>query len=215
MSVLPPGPPDVQTLVCGPLSNNVYLVAGPDGRATAVDPGIDAAAAVLAALAARGWTLDQILATHQHFDHIAEAGALATATGAPIVAHRLEAAIMARPAHPLLFPDLEVPPAPVSRELYDGDALTMGGYAWRVLHTPGHTPGSICLHLPEHALLLSGDTLFARSYGRYDLPGGDPRLLRTSLERLAALPPETRVLPGHGPPTTIGAEPWLRHPPGL
>jgi hydroxyacylglutathione hydrolase len=214
-SAVPPAPPVVQTLVCGPLSNNVYLVAGADGRATAVDPGIDAAGAVRAALEARGWTLALILATHQHFDHIAEAGPLAAATGAPIAAHRLEAEIMARPAHPLLFPEMEVPPAPVSQELYDGDTVTMGGYAWRVLHTPGHTPGSICLHLPEHGLLLSGDTLFAGSYGRYDLPGGDPRLLRTSLQRLAALPPETRVLPGHGPPTTIGAESWLGHPPGL
>jgi glyoxylase-like metal-dependent hydrolase (beta-lactamase superfamily II) len=208
-------PPQLLTFVCGPLGNDVYLAAGPAGRAMVVDPGIGAREVVLEALAARGWTLDLILATHQHFDHIAEAGPLAEATGAPIAAHRLEAEIMGRAAHPLLFPDLEVPPAPVSRELYEGDVVTVDGVAWHVLHTPGHTPGSICLHLPEHDLLLSGDTLFAGSYGRYDLPGGDPRLLRDSLRRLAALPGRTRVLPGHGPPTTIRDEPWLRQPPGL
>ena len=211
----PPGPPTVLSFLCGPLANNVYLVAGAGGRAMAVDPGIGAQEVILAALAQRGWTLDLILATHQHFDHIAEAGPLAEATGAPIAAHRLEAELMGRPAHPLLFPQLEVPPAPVSRELYEGDEVPGDGYAWRVLHTPGHTPGSLCLHLPAHGLLLSGDTLFAGSYGRYDLPGGDPRLLRRSLQRLAALPPRTRVLPGHGPQTTIGSEGWLDHPPGL
>jgi glyoxylase-like metal-dependent hydrolase (beta-lactamase superfamily II) len=109
-----------------------------------------------------------------------------------------------------MFPQLEVPAAPVSRELLEGDTVAVDGFAFQVLHTPGHTPGSICLYLPERDLLFSGDTLFAGSYGRYDLPGGDGRLLRASLRRLATLPPRTRVLPGHGATTTIGAEDWLR-----
>jgi hydroxyacylglutathione hydrolase len=194
----------------GPVANNVYLVAGATGRALLVDPAMGSPPVIRAALQARVWTLDLILATHQHFDHIAEAGALAAETGSPIAAHRLEAEIMGKVTHPLMFPQLEVPAAPVSRELLEGDTVAVDGFAFQVLHTPGHTPGSICLYLPERDLLLSGDTLFAGSYGRYDLPGGDGRLLRDSLRRLATLPPQTRVLPGHGATTTIGAEEWLR-----
>jgi glyoxylase-like metal-dependent hydrolase (beta-lactamase superfamily II) len=235
----------VDTAALGPLGNNVYLVAVA-GRAMVIDPGLESPELVLAALRERGWTLDLILATHRHFDHIAGAGPLAEATGAPIAAHRLEAETMGRPTRPLLIPGMEIPPAPVSRELVEGATVPLGppvqgslGAAWpppgrgnasmppqasseagapppgpgvvafRVLHTPGHTPGSICLYLPERTLLFSGDTLFAGSFGRYDLPGGDPRLLRQSLHRLATLPPETRVLPGHGRETTLGAESWL------
>src|SRR5262245_39663101 len=101
-------PPSILKLVCGPLATNVYLVAGPTGRAMAIDPAMGSQRVLEEALVAHGWTLDLILATHQHFDHIAEAGALAAASGAPIAAHRLEAAIMARSSHPLLFPDLEI-----------------------------------------------------------------------------------------------------------
>ncbi|MDQ3703404.1 MAG: MBL fold metallo-hydrolase [Chloroflexota bacterium] len=194
----------------GPLNNNVYLLAAPSGGALAIDPAIGAQELLLAALRERGLTLVLILATHQHFDHIAEAGPLAAATGAPIVAHRLEAEIMGRGQHPLLFPELEVPPALVAQELVEGDTLALDAFVFQVLHTPGHTPGSICLYSPERALIFSGDTLFAGSYGRYDLPGGDSRLLRHSLRRLGALPAPTRVLPGHGAATTIGAETWLR-----
>ncbi|MGH2352143.1 MAG: MBL fold metallo-hydrolase [Chloroflexota bacterium] len=231
------GGPRIARFVCGPLGNNVYLVVDPETRrALVIDPAMDSAAVLLEALRGRaplpdasresgtsgkparpadtlgerGLTLELIVATHQHWDHVADAGPLAEETGAPIAAHRLEVGAMASPAHSLMFPDLQLPPARVSRELYEGDTVTLGAFAFRVLHTPGHTPGSICLHLQEHALLFSGDTLFAGSYGRYDLPGGDGRLLRDSLTRLASLPPETRVLPGHGEPTTIGGEDWLQ-----
>ncbi len=194
----------------GPLDNNVYLVASPSGRALVIDPAMGSQEALLAALRDRALTLDLILATHQHFDHVAEAGPLAAATGAPIAAHRLEAEIMGQGARPRIFPGPEISPAPVSRELSEGDTIVLDGLVLQVLHTPGHTPGSICLYSPQEALLISGDTLFAGGYGRYDLPGGDPRLLRDSLRRLGALPAATRVLPGHGAATSIGAEPWIK-----
>ena len=201
----------VERFVCGPLANNVYLVAdAASGRAIALDPALGAVAVVTEALRRRGQTLDLIVATHAHWDHVAEARALAEATGAPIAAHALDAALIARPAHPEMFPDLEIPAAPVARELHEGDTIALGASTWHVLHTPGHTPGSICLYCEEEGTLFSGDTLFAGSFGRFDLLGGDVRLLGASLRRLAALPPRTAVLPGHGEPTIIGKEAWLQ-----
>jgi glyoxylase-like metal-dependent hydrolase (beta-lactamase superfamily II) len=195
----------------GPLANNLYLIIVPhQARAMAVDAPPETLDVVLPAVREQGLALELVVATHSHWDHVAEAGALADATGAAIVAHRLDAPDLAQPRPSALFPEIRVPSAPVAREVDDGDLLTLGPLEVHVWHTPGHTPGSICLYLPRQGLLFSGDTLFAGSYGRYDLPGGDPGRLMASLRRLAALPAPTMVLPGHGPPTTIGDETWLR-----
>ncbi|HEX2033345.1 MAG TPA: MBL fold metallo-hydrolase [Chloroflexota bacterium] len=193
----------------GPLGNNSYLITVPGRRrALVVDAPSGIQEVLLPTLRERQLTLELIVTTHQHFDHVAEAGPLAAATGAGIAAHRLEGELAARTTSP--SGDPEGGPLPLSRELDDGDVVELQGVSLRVLHTPGHTPGSICLYLPQPPLLFSGDTLFAGSFGRYDLPGGDPHRLREALRRLAALPPPTRVLPGHGRTTTIGAETWLR-----
>lgn len=204
----------IETFVCGPLSNNVYLITAPGSQhALAIDPAIGATAVLLPALRERGLTLELVVATHAHWDHVAEARALMDATGAPLAAHRLDAPRIAHPVRPTLFPDMVVPPAPVARELEEGDTITLGQVRCQVLLTPGHTPGSLCLYLAEEALLWSGDTVFAGSFGRYDLPGGDADLLRASLLRLATLPGKTAVFPGHGPATSLEEEPWLRQPP--
>jgi glyoxylase-like metal-dependent hydrolase (beta-lactamase superfamily II) len=201
----------VERFGCGPLGNNVYvLTAAGSQEAIVVDPALGATEVVLPALRERHLRPVLIVATHAHWDHVAEAHAMAEATGATVAAHRLDAELISRPGHPMMFPELEIPPASVGRELYEGDTIELEGVELAVLHTPGHSPGSICLYAAAEATLLSGDTLFAGSFGRYDLPGGDVRLLRASLQRLAQLPPETRVLPGHGEPTTIGEEAWLR-----
>lgn len=205
---------EVITLVCGPLGNNVYVVAATQhGEALVVDPAMGAIEAVRPVLQERNLRLSAVVATHSHWDHIAEAGVLAEQTGAPVIAHQMDAARIANPPRPMMFPEIEITPAPVARELVDGDVVALGDLAFQVIHTPGHTPGSMCLYLPEEALLLSGDTLFAGSFGRYDLPGGDRHRLEQSLLRLAGLPVDTRVLPGHGSETTIGSETWLRRPP--
>jgi glyoxylase-like metal-dependent hydrolase (beta-lactamase superfamily II) len=201
----------VERFVTGPLDNNVYLLTVDGHReAIAVDPALGAAEVVLPALRERELRLILIFATHAHWDHVAEVQALVEVTGATVAAHRLDAELIARPAHPMLFPDLVVPPADVGRELFEGDTVELGSVELKVLHTPGHSPGSICLYAAAESTLISGDTLFAGGIGRTDLPGGNAGLLRTSLQRLAQLPPETRVLPGHGEPTTIGEEAWLR-----
>jgi len=207
-------PLQIETLVCGPLGNNAYVVT--DGEyAVLVDAPMESTGPVLDLLKERGLTADLIVLTHQHWDHVAEAHLLAQATGAPLAAHAKDAADLARPRRSRLMPDVDLPPLEVSRELHQGDVVLVGETRLEVLHTPGHTAGSVCLYAAEDAALLSGDTLFAGSYGRVVFPGGDTRAMADSLRRLSALPPSTRVLPGHGPETTIGDETWLKRLPPI
>jgi hydroxyacylglutathione hydrolase len=208
---------ELTSLVCGPLGNNVYVLIAPqqDGERAAlvVDAAIDSVAAVTPLLAKAGVTLTQIVASHGHFDHVAELAELARSAGAQVLVHTSDAGRLRQPAPPVMFPDFVVEPVSPDWELTEGDEVKLGETTFQVLHTPGHTPGSLCLYDAAGGLLLSGDTLFAGSFGRYDLPGGDPTVLRQSLLRLSGLPPATRVLPGHGPATTIGRERWLPNPP--
>ncbi len=196
----------------GPLANNLYLVAWlPSGTALAVDAPPGAAEALPPLLRERRLALTQLVLTHAHWDHTLDAPALAHTTQAPLLAHALDVPAIAVPeTRPPAAGPTPVP-VRVARALRDGDKLLVGEARLAVWHTPGHTPGSICLFLPPAGLLFSGDTLFAGSYGRTDLPGGDEAQMVVSLRRLAALPPATRVLPGHGPSSSIGAEVWLQH----
>ena len=157
-----------------------------------------------------------IVLTHHHSDHMGAAAALREATGAPVIASAVEAYLVESPKKvgtaPLPLPD----PCPVDRRVEDGETLQVGDVAWRVLLTPGHSKGSMCLlaepgsvpGAPEGSapVLLSGDTLFAGAIGRTDFAGGSIDDMRASLRKLEKLPDETIVLPGHGPATTIAAE---------
>ncbi len=176
-------------------------------EAIVVDPGADIAA-ILARVAAHGLTVKQIVVTHAHIDHIAGALSLQLSTGAPVLYNQADlplVAMMDVQAEWLGIATPEVKPPDAS--LAHGEPVGVAGLSGTVLHTPGHTPGSLCLYLPDHALLLAGDTLFAGSIGRTDLPGGDAAtLLRSIHTHLLPLPETTRVIPGHGPATTIGAE---------
>ncbi len=176
-------------------------------EAIVVDPGADIAA-ILARVAAHGLTIKQIVVTHAHIDHIAGALSLQQSTGAPVLYNQADlplVAMMDVQAGWLGIATPEVKPPDASLE--HGASVGVAGLSGTVLHTPGHTPGSLCLYLPNHDLLLAGDTLFAGSIGRTDLPGGDTAtLLRSIHTHLLPLPEATRVIPGHGPATTIGAE---------
>jgi hydroxyacylglutathione hydrolase len=185
------------------------------GEAIVVDPGDDIPR-IVAILTRHKLNLTQILITHAHIDHIAGAARLKALTGAPILYNPLDLPLvkmMGLQAGWLGVATPEVPPPDDALE--DGRIITLGanpeldrpGLSGAILHTPGHTKGSVCLYLPDENLLLAGDTLFAGSVGRTDLPGGDaPTLLRSIRSTLLALPDATVVIPGHGPRTTIGDE---------
>ncbi len=195
--------------VVGPITTNVHLLADERTReAIAIDTAIPSLAWIRDELAARDWTLKLIVTTHGHWDHTGDNAAVAEHTGAEIAAHPLDWHRLTDP-EPLWAP-FEIPPCIPAVELAEGGEVRFGTIRLRVMHTPGHTEGSVCLLSDDEGLLFSGDTLFAGGWGRVDLPGGDAELMAASLARLTALPDGTTVLPGHGATTTIGRErPWL------
>lgn len=198
---------DVKYLVMGPLANNVYIVS--DGQGTfVVDPSCDADK-IIAAL--DGVKLDAIVLTHLHSDHMGAAAALREATGAPVIASEGDAEGIEHPTMSLVG---ETEPCTVDRRVKNGDVVEVGAMKWKVIETPGHTKGSICLfNIPQFGnhpgglpVLISGDTLFCGSIGRTDFEGGSMTEMKASLKKLAMLPDDTAVLPGHNSLTTIGAE---------
>jgi len=198
----------LETFPVGPLQCNCTILGDEGtGEAMVVDPG-DNIPQILAFLAQHKLTLKQIVVTHGHIDHIGGAARLKKATGAPIMLNQNDLpqlAMMDQQADWLGVPTPEIVLPDQSAE--DGGIIGIAGHTARILHTPGHTEGSICLHFGPENLLLAGDTLFAGSIGRTDLPGGDSRqILRSLRESLLTLSDETHVIPGHGPTTTIGEE---------
>jgi glyoxylase-like metal-dependent hydrolase (beta-lactamase superfamily II) len=193
----------------GPWATNAYLVW--DGRSTdalVLDPGLGAAQPLVERVAAAGLRLHLIANSHGHIDHIFDNGPLKAASGAPIAIHPDDAyRLDGRNSY-----GFEVVPSTAERELREGEQVRIGDLVFDVLHTPGHSEGSVCLYEERRGILLAGDELFAGSYGRTDLPGGDDGQMVASLARLAReIPPAVRVLPGHGPETTLERElPWLR-----
>jgi glyoxylase-like metal-dependent hydrolase (beta-lactamase superfamily II) len=195
--------------VVGPLATNVHVLADERSReAIAIDTATPCLAWIADELAARGWTLKLIVSTHGHWDHIGDNAAVAEHTGADIAVHPLDRERLTNPS-PVWAP-FEIVPSVPAVDLAEGGEVRFGSIVLRVLHTPGHTEGSVCLLAGDEGLLFSGDTLFAAGWGRVDLPGGDPDAMVESLSRLLTLDDVVRVYPGHGDDTTIGRErPWL------
>ncbi|HEY3522322.1 MAG TPA: MBL fold metallo-hydrolase [Candidatus Limnocylindrales bacterium] len=193
----------------GPLATNVYVLGDERSReAIAIDTATPSVAWIAEELAAREWTLRLIVSSHGHWDHVGDNAAVAEQTGAPIAVHPLDRPWLVAP-DPLWAP-FEIPPSVPAVELAEGGEIRFGEIRLRVLHTPGHTEGSVCLLDEDNGRLFSGDTLFAAGWGRIDLPGGDGEAMAGSLARLAGLEDALAVLPGHGPATTIRRErPWL------
>jgi len=195
--------------VVGPIATNVHVLADERSReAIAIDTATPSLTWIADELVARDWTLKLIVSTHGHWDHIGDNAAVAQHTGAEIAVHSLDRDRLVHPR--AINAPFDIVPSVPAVELAEGDEIRFGEIRLRVLHTPGHTEGSVCLIHADEALLFSGDTLFAGGWGRVDLPGGDPALMVDSLGRLLGLEDHIRVLPGHGPTTTIARErPWL------
>ena len=197
-----------ETFPVGQLGCNCTLLGDEiSHEAIVVDPGDDIPL-ILAALGKHGLTAKEIVVTHAHIDHIAGAAELRRITGAPVRYHQNDLMLVAMMDQQAEWLGVKTPEVlQPDADLKDGETLRVSGLQASVLFTPGHTEGSICLYLQEHALLLAGDTLFAGSVGRTDLPGGSIRtLLRSIHSQLLTLPEQTLVIPGHGLFTTIGQE---------
>ena len=197
-----------EILTVGPLHCNCSILGDETSlEAIVVDPGDDIPT-ILSVLDKHNLTVKQIVITHAHIDHIAGAQRLKRVTGAPILYNQNDIPLvkmMDVQAGWLGIPTPEV--LPPDDTLDDGKRIAIIGLTGSILHTPGHTQGSVCLYLPDQTLLLAGDTLFAGSVGRTDLPGGDTTQLIASIhDRLLTLPDDVTVIPGHGPRTSIGAE---------
>ena len=198
----------LETFPVGPLHCNCTILGDEvTHEAIVIDPG-ENIPEILSRLQKHGLTLRQIIVTHAHIDHVGGAALLKKLTGAPVLLNQRDLGLlnaMEMQAGWLGVATPEVAPPDASAD--DGLTVGLAALPGEVIHTPGHTPGSICLLFPEKHLLLAGDTLFAGSIGRTDLPGGDGKqILRSLRDRLLVLPDTTRVVPGHGPETTIGEE---------
>jgi glyoxylase-like metal-dependent hydrolase (beta-lactamase superfamily II) len=195
--------------VTGPIATNVWVLGDErSGEALAIDTATPSVRWLTEQLAAEGWALRFVVSTHRHWDHIGDNAAVVEATGARLAVHVAD-------RHGLEHPSagaapFEVPPSVPALDLAEASRIRFGSIDLEVLHTPGHTEGSVCLLERTERTLLSGDTLFAGGWGRVDLPGGSADAMVESIARLSRLEPDLAVLPGHGGTTTIGRErPWM------
>jgi hydroxyacylglutathione hydrolase len=197
---------NIRTFVAPGFGENAYI-AWRAGAAACIDPG-NSVAAMERFLAGDGLTVEAILLTHAHLDHVEGVAAMARATGAPIHLHPADRPLYDRVAQQAQQFGLQVQvPPPPDHELHHGQRLVVGGVTYDVRHVPGHSPGHVLLHVADAAVAFVGDVVFQGSIGRTDLPGGDYAQLMSSIrEHVLTLPDGTELYPGHGPPTTVDHE---------
>ena len=196
----------LEVIPVGPYAANCSVLwQEPGGEAWVFDPGADSGK-ILAFLRKENLTVGAVVLTHAHFDHISAVNDILAAYPAPVYLHADDVPFALSPLNAVPPYPQTARPATLATDKADGDTLACGGLSARIIATPGHTPGGWCLYFEAEKLLVAGDTLFAGSVGRTDLPGGDWSALQASLLKLKALPDDTRVVCGHGPMTTIGAE---------
>ncbi len=198
----------LEMLTVGPFQENCYVVGDEEtGAGAIVDPG-DEAARIALAVEQTNLEISRILITHAHIDHVGAVASLVDEYSCQVLMHAEAEPMLGQLPTQAMMMGLRFGAVPtVDRHIEDKEVIEVGGLQLRSLYTPGHAPGHIAFYIESEGLLLSGDTLFAGSVGRVDLPGGSMEVLMRSIEeRLLTLPDETRVYPGHGPETTIGNE---------
>lgn len=201
----------IQVFPSGPFSTNAYVVAcSYTEEAAIIDPAPDSASAIESFLLKKNLKLQKILLTHSHWDHIADVHQLKEKYQVPVSIHTLDAPNLQQPGVDTLPCWIEIRGVQPDVLLQEGMLVKIGELGFHVLHTPGHSPGGVCFFEPQQNILFSGDTLFKGTIGSLSLPTAQPPFMWPSLAKLAQLPPQTRVFPGHGPATTIEAESsWL------
>ena len=202
---------NIYALAGGPLNTNGYLVCeGDGGKCLIVDAPVGSTRRFVEMIREHGLTVEYIVNTHGHWDHTADNVPLVKATGALLCAHTWDATRLANPRLATEGEDaFPVPPSRADKSLQDGERLQVGRLSFEIMHTPGHTPGSVCIYEVNSGVLFTGDLLLRTSISRTDFPGSNSRQLAESLKRLAQLPDETRIYPGHGLSTTLHEERWL------
>lgn len=205
----------IAALPVGLIQTNCYIVGCSETKkGVVIDPG-GHPERILAEVERHGLTVKYVFNTHAHFDHTDANGAIIQATGAPLALHPQDLPLLKASGGAALF-GMQADPSPLPNvDLHAGDELEVGTLCFQVLHTPGHTPGHVCLYEPTQGVLFDGDVLFYQGIGRTDLPGGSWQQLMDSIQQvLFTLPDDTVIYSGHGPATTIGEErrlnPWLR-----
>lgn len=200
----------IKTFISGPAETNCYLLACDATRQAAViDAPLGVTASLLREIKQDRLTVQMILITHSHWDHIADAASLKEHLKVPLYIHSLDQQNLASPGSdglPLFFP---IDGSESDGFFKEGDKFQVGNLDIEVIETPGHSPGGVCFWLRKEKVLFSGDTLFQGTIGNLSFPTAQPSFMWESLKKLATLPSETKVYPGHGRPTTIGSEVWL------
>lgn len=197
----------IKLMVLGQVSTNCYILYREDSKKAVIFDPADAPEQIEKELTGLGLEPEAVLLTHGHFDHIMAANQLKDRYGVPVIAHEEEAEVAKEPGLNLSSQFGVGYSLQVDRTVKDGDVLDIAGFTMKVLHTPGHTKGSVCYYLEQEEILFSGDTLFAGSVGRSDFPtGSGATLLRSIKEKLAVLPDNTEIFPGHGEQSDIGYE---------
>ncbi|MEN9343985.1 MAG: hypothetical protein RLZZ453_772 [Chlamydiota bacterium] len=203
----------IKIFPAGPIGTNVYLlICSKTKQAAIIDAPADCLDWIQSEIKQEGLNVKALLLTHSHWDHIAEAALIKKTLKIPVYVHPEDAGNVQHPGTdqlPLLFP---ISPCSVDGFLTDKQHLLIGNLDIEVIHTPGHSAGSVCFYLQKEHVLFSGDTLFEGTIGRINFPSSRPALMWSSLKKLAALPSETIVYPGHGDSTTIGQESWIQDP---
>ena len=200
----------IRILPSGPFATNAYVLGCQSTKeAVIVDPGVSSVKSILSTIKDEALLPKKILLTHSHWDHIGDVAVLQKQLNIPVYIHEKDAPNLISPGSDLLPMTTYIQGTNPDGYFDEGDEIWVGLIKFIVIHTPGHTPGSVCFYSEDEKILISGDTLFKGSIGNLSFPTSQPDLMWTSLKKLEKLPAETKVYPGHGPFTTIGKESWL------